>query len=166
METDEQRIIENLELKPHPEGGYYRETYRSGLAVAEKNLPDNFGGRRSLATSILFFLPKGEFSAFHRLRQDEVWYYHIGDRPELHCIYPDRSYEKIMLGNGVHDEDHPQVVIPAGTYFAANAANHCALFGCLATPGFDFADLDMPGTTQLTKKFPEYESLIRQFTRS
>lgn len=166
MQLEEQSIIDNLQLKPHPEGGFYRENYRSDIVAAGRNLPESFGGKRALATSILFFLPAGEYSAFHKLKQDEVWYFHNGQQPELHFIYPDHRYEKKIMGPGLHSEEHPQVVIPAGSYFAASCPHSYALFGCLATPGFDFADLDMPPAVQLTRNFPEHESIIRKLTRS
>ncbi len=166
MKPEEQRIIENLKLKPHPEGGFYYENYRSNIAIAEKNLPETFGGRRSAATSILFFLPSGNFSAFHRLKQDEIWYYHAGNKPVLHCIEPDNTYKKCILGTGANPGEYPQVIMKAGTLFAAETNYSYGLFGCLATPGFDFADLDLPTAAQLIKEFPDHEKLIRKFTRS
>ncbi|ALO16238.1 hypothetical protein L21SP5_02615 [Salinivirga cyanobacteriivorans] len=166
MKTEEQQIIENLNLKPHPEGGFFRETYRTPIFVAGKNLPESFGGRRNLSTSILFFLPAGNFSAFHRLRQDEVWYFHHGKGPVLHCIYPDNTYKKITLGPGIEHNQYPQFEIPANTLFAAQTIQNYALVGCLATPGFDFADLDMPPAAQLIKEFPDHQQIIKTLTRT
>ena len=166
MKPEEKRIVENLNLKPHPEGGFYNENYRSHISIAEKNLPETFGGKRSAATSILFFLPEGAFSAFHRLKQDEIWYFHAGNQPILHCIEPDSTYRKCVLGTGIRKDEYPQVIINAGTLFAAESNQSFGLFGCLATPGFDFADLSMPTAAQLIKEYPEHEKLIRRFTRS
>lgn len=166
MKAAEEKIIKNLNLKAHPEGGFFRETYRASISLAEKNLPEAFGGRRNLSTSILFFLPEGSFSAFHRLRQDEVWYFHNGSEPVLHCIFPDNTYQKIIMGPGTEKVEHPQVTIPAGTLFAAHANNNYALVGCLATPGFDFADLEMPTAAQLINEFPDHKRIIKAFTRT
>lgn len=166
MKTEEKQIIENLNLKAHPEGGFYRETYRSKIFVAEKNLPDAFGGRRSLSTSILFFLPANTFSAFHRLRQDEVWYFQSGEGPVIHCIFQDNKYRKVNMGPGTLKNEQPQVTIPAGTLFAAEARNQYSLVGCLASPGFDFADLEMPTAAQLIKSHPKHENIIKKLTRT
>jgi predicted cupin superfamily sugar epimerase len=166
MEKEVRQIIENFNMKPHPEGGYYTENYRSKIFVAEKNLPESFPGRRSISTSIMYLLPQGTFSSFHRLIQDEIWYYHAGEGPEIHCIFSDHSYKKIKMGTGIVKEEYPQVIIPAGTFFAASAPANFAFCGCVVTPGFDFADLDMPGASQLIKMFPEHEKLIRKYSRS
>ncbi|PLX17389.1 MAG: hypothetical protein C0599_13680 [Salinivirgaceae bacterium] len=166
MDKEVNQIIENFDLKPHPEGGYYRENYRSNINIAEKNLPENFSGRRSLATSILFLLPKGSFSSFHKLKQDEIWYFHAGEGPILHCIAPDHTYTKYKMGSGINRNEVPQLTIPAGTFFAAETTKKFSFSGCMVTPGFDFADFDMPTAAQLIKLFPEHEELIRRFTRS
>lgn len=166
MRKEVSQIIENFDMKPHPEGGYYVENYRSNIIIAEKNLPESFSGRRPTATSILYLLPQGKFSAFHKLKQDELWYYHAGEGPVLHCISPDHTYTKYTMGSGIKQNDLPQIIIPAGTFFAAEAINKYAFCGCVVTPGFDFADLDMPSTTQLVKMFPEHETLIRRLTKS
>ena len=166
MKEEVNKIIKNFDMKPHPEGGYYTENYRSKINIAEKNLPESFSGRRSISTSILFLLPQNSFSAFHKLKQDEIWYYHAGEGLVLHCIAPDHTYTKHVMGSGIKAGEFPQIIIPAGTFFAAETTNNFAFSGCVVTPGFDFADLDMPSAAQLIKMFPEHESLIRKFTRS
>lgn len=166
MNAIEQEIIERLQLQPHREGGYFRETYRSDILLSARNLPETFGGRRTLATSIIFFLPQGAFSIFHRLKQDEIWNFHAGSPISIHAIAPNGTYKYIELGDGIKDKGVPQVIIPAGTFFAAEATQGYGLLGCIAAPGFDYADLDMPASSQLIKLFPQHETLIKKFTRS
>jgi predicted cupin superfamily sugar epimerase len=153
MKTEAQKLIEKFDLQPHPEGGYFQENYRSEIIIAEKNLPVDFGGRRSLATSILFLLPQGTFSAFHKLKQDEIWYYHGGNGPIIHCIYPDGTHKKFKMGLGLEKDEQPQLIIPAGTFFASVAEDDYGFCGCVVTPGFDFADFNMPTAAQLIKIF-------------
>ena len=164
MSPEEKEIVTRLGLKPHPEGGFFKETYRSDIYIPSRLLPDRFGGRRSLTTSIMFFLPHKAFSAFHRLKQDEVWNYHGGDTVEIHCILPDGEYLVYLLG--VDADAVPQVVVRQGTYFAAYAPGTYSLVGCIATPGFDFSDLELPTSAYLIGLFPAHKEIIKQFTRS
>lgn len=166
MLFDEKELIDRHQLKPHPEGGYFKENYRSEILMASRNLPNSFGGRRAMATSIVFFLPTGKFSTFHKLKQDEIWYFHAGSTLTIHSIDKDGVHNIYGLGDGVSEQSSPQVIIPAGTYFAAHANNGYALVGCMTTPGFDYADLDIPTASNLVKLFPQHEKLIRQLTRS
>mgnify|MGYP003808146847 CR=1 FL=1 len=167
MNAIEQEIVNRLQLQPHREGGFFKESYRSDIFLSARSLPDTFGGRRTMATSIVYFLPAGSFSAFHRLKQDEIWNFHAGSVILPHTINSsDGLYNCFELGDGVSGESVPQVIIPAGTYFAAEASQGYGLVGCVATPGFDYADLEMPVASRLVKLFPQHESIIRKFSRS
>lgn len=150
-------VIEQLRLAPHPEGGFFRETFRAKESVMTPR------GPRSSSTAIYFLLPAQEFSAWHRVSADEVWHHYSGVRVEIHTIdTATRSYEKHVL-----DSSSPQLVVPADVWQAAFATGEKAhaLCGCTVAPGFDFADFEMPTRAELLRAFPEHRVAIEAFTR-
>ena len=157
-----QRWIDELRLQPHPEGGWFRETYRAAEAVPAGALPPRFAGPRVFSTSIYFLLPAGAFSAFHRIRSDEVWHFHDGDALELHLLHPDGHHEVRPVGPGAF-----QAVAPAGCWFGARVAagGRYALVGCTVAPGFDFADFELARRGDLLSQFPARADIIRTLTR-
>ncbi|MBL3655205.1 cupin domain-containing protein [Fulvivirga sediminis] len=158
-----QHWIDNLGLLPHPEGGYYKETYRSGLKA------DFFGfeGGRSVSTGIYFMLGKGDFSAFHRIKSDEMWHFYDGSALEIHIIHPDGKYEMVKLGRNISDGEVFQYVVPADSWFGSRLgqSGDFALVGCTVAPGFDFKDFDMPSKAHLINKYPDHEKIIRELSR-
>jgi uncharacterized protein len=164
--TDE--IILNLRLTPHPEGGYYRETYRSPDEIEQDDLGDEYNGRRSFSTCIYFLLTSDTFSAFHKIRQDEIWHFYDGSPLRLHMISEKGEYSDVIIGNDFGKGQTPQFVIPAGTWFAANVMNENdhTLLGCTVSPGFDFKDFTLAQRNELIKSFPQHTELITQLTRS
>src|SRR5262245_54427308 len=132
--------IEKLSLARHPEGGWYRETYRSGETIRRDHLPPRFDGDRAFSTAIYYLLESGDFSALHRIRQDEVWHHYDGSSLTLHLISPAGEYSTLSLGRG--RAGSPQAVTPASWFFAATVdePDSCTLAGCTVAPGFDFAD--------------------------
>jgi uncharacterized protein len=154
------RLIEALGLRPHPEGGFFRETFRAPLAV---NAPQ---GERSASTAIYFLLPAGTFSAFHRVRSDEVWHHYDGDPIDLHTLDDAGSYTVTRLGRDLASGERPQHVVPANLWQAAiPQGNRYALCGCTVAPGFDFADFEMPSRAALIARFPALRSVIEKLTR-
>jgi uncharacterized protein len=162
-----QEIVQLLNLQPHPEGGYYKEVYRSEGLIEEACLPDNFQGKRSFSTSIYYLLQKGDFSAFHRIKSDEHWHYYYGGNVLIHVLYPDGSYQCKLLGSNIANGAAFQLVIPAGTWFAAEPApgNDFTLAGCTVAPGFDFADFELANKNELMQQYPNYQELIRRLCR-
>ena len=139
-------LIETLQLKAHPEGGYYRETYRSKKTLDSSALGESYAGDRAVVTAILFLLPTGARSALHRVRSDEVWMHHQGD-PVLLGIRADiegESDREVLLGQGPKEDF--QAVVEGGLWQEATAlpgpAGY-ALVGCVVAPGFDFEDFEM-----------------------
>ncbi len=134
MNKRAQHLMTALKLKPHPEGGFYRETHRSQAKV------EAHGGLRSAVTSILYLLPAGHRSRLHRVKSDEVWMHHQGD--DLKLIIAD---EEVILG-----QDPPalfQVTVAGGSWQEAEplpGPHGFVLVGCVVAPGFDFEDLEMP----------------------
>ena len=132
---DKPDLAELLHLEPHPEGGWYRETWRSDVSFT----PGGYGGERASATAIYFLLAPGEESRWHRVRSAEIWLWHSGG--PLTLEYDEQS---VTLGPDVRAGQRPQVVIPAGAWQAARPeGDEAVLVSCIVSPGFDFADFTM-----------------------
>jgi len=165
---DAQYWIDALKLEPHPEGGYFRETYRSPLAISQSALPASFAGDRSVSTAIYFLLRGEDFSAFHRIASDEMWHFYAGDPLSVHAIDSDGQSIEIKLGPDPVRGEVFQAVVPAGCWFGSCLAQPgtFALMGCTVAPGFDFADFEMAKRLSLLREFPQHADLIRRLTRS
>jgi len=196
--------IEKLRLEPHPEGGYFRQTYKSELRVMAEALPQShpFGSLRSLragsvatsatrmgqpetlvaraASTAIYFLLEGEnFSAFHRLRSDEMWHFYAGSSLVVHVIEPAGEYSAILLGNDPEVGEVFQAVVKAGCWFASEIAQNShfsqnqgevrhpswALVGCTVAPGFEFEDFEMGKREELVRAYPQHRELIERLTR-
>ena len=155
-------LIEQLELQPHPEGGYYRETYRAGELV------DTPRGPRAASTAILFLLVAGEWSSWHRICSDEAWHHHGGGGLLIYQLRPDGQACVSRLGLDLSAGERPQVVVPAGSWFAAEpvAGNTTwSLVGCTVAPGFDFADFELASQSQLQCHAAQLESCCSDWRR-
>ena len=163
-----EELIRSLGLLDHPEGGYYRETYRSKGKIGAKELSPAFRGDRNYSTAIYFLLTSDNFSAFHRIRQDEVWHFYEGSNIVLHLLKPDGSYEKVILGPDISKGHHFQCVVEAGTWFASEVAepNSYSLAGCTVAPGFDFEDFEMAKAPELLVQYPAFKDLTTRLCRS
>lgn len=159
-------IIRTLNLQPHPEGGYFRETHRSALVVPHPGVPAGRPAARSAGTSIYFLLAAPDFSAFHRVATDETWHAYDGDPLELHLIHPDGRHEQRLLTRDL-TRGEPQTTVPAGCWQAARVApgGGWTLGGCTVAPGFDFADFEMPPAAAIIREHPRRERLIRELTK-
>ena len=133
-----------LALRPHPEGGWFRETWRSDLTLDDSQLPTHYDGPRSAGTAILFVLMPGQEAAWHRVRSDELWLHHRGS-PLAVQFGPDRhSATERVLGPDIEAGQHPQVLIPAGQWQSARPSGaEPSLVSCIVVPGFDFADFTL-----------------------
>jgi uncharacterized protein len=160
--------IDKLQLQPHPEGGYYRETYRSNVILDREALPPGFAGPRAASTAIYFLIEGENFSAFHRLRSDELWHFYAGSPLLVHVIDPAGAYSSLRLGNDPDAGQVPQASVPAGTWFASHAADwkSWALVGCTVSPGFDFADFELGQRAHLMERYPQHREMIQRLTRS
>lgn len=160
---DKQVLIDKLGLQPHPEGGYYRETYRSKEQVT---LP-GFEGDRNYSTAIYFMLTSENFSAFHRIKQDEVWHFYGGSPLYVHVIDTKGNYVRHTVGNKIDQGEVPQLVVKAGDWFGSSVvdANSWSLVGCTVAPGFDFRDFEMAKRDELVKEYPAHREIIVRLTR-
>jgi predicted cupin superfamily sugar epimerase len=160
--------ITKLGLIAHPEGGYYRETYRASLSIAREALPAHFTGPRLVSTAIYFLLEGENFSAFHRLRSDELWHFYAGSPIVVHVIEEDGRHSEISIGNNPDEGETPQAVVKGGCWFASCVRDpeSFALAGCTVAPGFDFEDFELGKRSDLVALYPQHRKLIEQLTRS
>lgn len=159
--------IDKLKLESHPEGGFYKETYRDKNAIgigADTSFPNG----RNYSTAIYFLLRTEEFSAFHRIKSDELWHFYTGKSLSIYCITPGGKLEIIKLGPDIENGEVFQAVVPAGYWFASrlekNEPGTYALVGCTVAPGFDFKDFEMAGRQQLFNEFPQHMEMITELT--
>lgn len=162
-----QEIIDSLDLKPHPEGGYFKETYRSEGENAASQLPKAYKGSRNYSTCIYFLLTSDVFSAFHRIRQDEAWHFHEGSTILLHTISDNGEHQEHYIGNNLAKGERPQLMVSGGDWFAAKVIEEesYAMVSCTVAPGFDFDDFELANRTKLVKQFPQHKALIEAFSR-
>jgi uncharacterized protein len=165
--NDAQRWIDRLELRRHPEGGWFRETYRSEETIVRAALPPRFAGDRAFSTAIYFLLQGEDFSALHRIHQDEIWHFYDGSSVTVHVIDLEGSYSTIRVGKDLSAGDLPQAVVKAGCLFGATVDEResYALCGCTVAPGFDFADFTMPSRDELLRRYPHHGPIIEKLTR-
>jgi uncharacterized protein len=159
--------IDKLRLMPHPEGGYYRQTYRAELVIDRAALPAGFLGNRAVSTAIYFLLEGKDFSAFHRLRSDEIWHFYIGEALVVHVISESGEYSGIQLGSDPEAGEVFQAVVNAGCWFASRVEDpqSFALVGCTVAPGFDFEDFELGKREELVRFYPQHRELIEWLTR-
>jgi len=148
--------IEILGLGKHPEGGYYRETYRSETTFAGPG----FTGPRAVSTAIYFLLPADEVSALHRIKSDELWHFYAGQPLTIQVIAADGSATTILLSG-----ERPQAIVKAGCWFGATVASEYALVGCTVAPGFDFHDFEMGERAALLAAYPQHRLIIERLTK-
>lgn len=167
MTKEINQLVENLQLLPHPEGGFYKEVYRSETMIPKAALPDNFSGDRSYCTSIYFLLTSENFSAFHRIKQDEIWHFYGGSSLSVHVIDASGTYVEHKVGMDFNNGEQPQLVVPAGCWFASSVAkkDSYAFVGCTVAPGFDFDDFELADRNTLQEEYPEHKDIIHRLTR-
>jgi predicted cupin superfamily sugar epimerase len=150
-------LVRALGLQPHPEGGYYHETYRASAQVRTPR------GARAAGTAIYDLLPRGAMAAWHQVASDEVWHFYDGAPLTLYLL-SERGLETVVLGREVARGERPQVVIPAGVLQAGMTRGDYTLVGCTVAPGFDFADWELPPRATLLARYPEHAELVRQLS--
>jgi len=153
--------IQSLSLLPHPEGGYYREVFRS---KAEVNRIDSAEVKQA-CTSIYYLLENEDFSGFHRIASDEIWYFHKGQPLIIHVIEKDGSLASLELSD--EGTGNFSLVVPAGLWFAAELKVNkgFALVSCAVAPGFDFSEFEMAERADLVPQYPQHEVLLTRMCR-
>lgn len=153
--------IDKLNLIPHPEGGFFREVYRSEDKVF---IDKPYNSYRVYSTSIYFMLTKYSFSHFHKLASDETWHFYDGAAINLHLIDENGNYYTFSLG--LDDNSFPQYTIPKNTWFAAETTGNYSLIGCTVAPGFEFDDFELANEDKLSIAFPQHNEIITKFAMS
>ena len=159
--------VEKYQMQPHPEGGYFVETYRAAEQIPHTALPESFGGSRAFSTAIYFLLEGHHFSALHRIQADEVWHFYAGGPLEVFVIHPKSgTLEIIRLGPDPETGEVFQAVVPAGAWFGSRpvASAAYALVGCTVAPGFDFADFELAERAALLAQFPQHRAVVEGLT--
>ncbi len=159
---DPQYYVSKLGLVPHPEGGYYKSTFASEERTSDQELSVNFEGERKLYTSIYFLLTSSDVSHFHRLKSDELWYYHAGSPLTIHVIDEDGGYKEIKLGLDLDNGEVPQALVPKNSIFGSSVMEEdtFSLVGCMVSPGFEFQDFELFTQADLLSKYPEHKDVI------
>jgi predicted cupin superfamily sugar epimerase len=167
MFSDAKTCIQTLQLQPHPEGGFYKETYRSELLVEVAGSAAGALLRRSVSTAIYFLLEQGNFSAFHKIGADEMWHFYAGQALEVLELFEGGELRCTRLGPDFSQAELPQHVVRANTWFASRVAagGAYALVGCTVAPGFDFADFCLADRATLQAGFPLHSAVIASLTR-
>jgi len=155
-----QYFIEKLHLEEHIEGGSFTNTYQ-----ADYNIQDRNGNTRPSATSIYFLLEAGDFSAFHRLQADEIWYYHYGATFTIYAIDLEGKLHAFKLGSNLDAGEQLQVIVPRGWIFGSRVEKDFGVVGCMVTPGFDYRDFELLKQADLLRDYPQHEQIIREMTR-
>ncbi|GIP59846.1 cupin domain-containing protein [Paenibacillus sp. FSL W8-0186] len=157
-----QYYISKLGLLPHPEGGYYKRTFESEEQTSDQELSVEFEGKRKLYTSIYFLLGSDDISHFHRLKSDELWYYHAGSPLTVHVIDEDGVYKEYKLGIDLENGEVPQVLVPKNSIFGSSVKDEdtFSLVGCMVSPGFEFQDFELFTQDELLAKYPQHQDII------
>ncbi|WP_338763297.1 cupin domain-containing protein [Massilia sp. METH4] len=159
LQTEPEDLISLLSLIPHPEGGHFRETYRSQNRVTR----EGSGITRSASTAIYYLLRGRERSTWHRIRSDEMWHFYAGVAIRIYVLEPDGGLDIVLLGNPLqHEGANFQALVPAGHWFAAECAEpegH-SLVGCTVAPGFEFEEFEIADEGLLEQRWPEHRELI------
>ena len=161
------QLIQQYNLESHPEGGWYKQTYKSEEQIPAGALPERFGATRSFSTAIYFLLEKGNFSAFHRIKSDECWHFYAGDPLLIYIIDQNGELKIISLGNDFKQGQSFQYVVPANCWFASRPApgsGYCFV-GCTVSPGFEFEDFELASAAELAAIYPEHKKIIEQLCR-
>lgn len=162
-----EQLIKQYRLQPHPEGGWYAETYRSNECIVANALPARFNGDRTFSTAIYFLLEQGNFSAFHRIKSDECWHFYAGDPLQIFVLQQNGTLQIITLGNDIFNGHLFQYTVPANCWFASRPAPESlySFVGCTVAPGFDFADFEMADKETLPGMYPACGNIIHELCR-
>ena len=166
MPVSSGQLIEPYQMIPHPEGGYYKETYRSNEVIQEECLPIRFRGERVFSTAIYFLLEGEQFSAFHKIQSDELWHFYAGVPLNIYVIDPSGNFELLTLGSNLSNGEVFQAIVRAGQWFASQPVekDKFSFVGCTVAPGFDFEDFELAKQEELIACYPAHQQLIMELT--
>ncbi|EOZ96045.1 hypothetical protein of Cupin superfamily [Indibacter alkaliphilus LW1] len=153
------QLVKELNLKPHPEGGFYAETYRSEWQFSTDH------GPRSLMTCIYFLLTSENSSKFHQIKSDEMWFYHEGSPLTVHVL-AETGYEQLLVGPPDKVGHKPYQLVEQGVVFGSTVddKDSYSLVSCVVAPGFDFRDFRLLSFEELIEKWPSHSEIIKRLT--
>jgi uncharacterized protein len=159
-------LVDYLELEPHPEGGYFKETYRSKDVIPQSALGAAFSEDHVFSTAIYFLLKSGQVSKFHKIKQDEMWHFYFGSPLRVLFLEDNGNIEEFTLSPEIKSGHVFQALMPANTWIAAYPLEEDSftLVGCTVSPGFEFSDFTMADRDEMIKKFPQHRELIKNLT--
>jgi predicted cupin superfamily sugar epimerase len=162
-----EKLIKQFDLQQHPEGGWYRQTYKSTELISASTLPKRFIGDRAFSTAIYFLVEKGNFSAFHKIKSDECWHFYAGDPLNVYIIDQKGDLKVITLGNELNNEQTFQYIVPANCWFASRPApgSEYCFVGCTVAPGFEFEDFELANKEALSAMYPQHANIISELCR-
>ena len=159
-------LIEKLGLKPHPEGGFFAETYRSEETIPKNALPTRYFSDRSFSTSIYYLILPQSFSSMHRIDSDEIFHFYLGSPVKMVQLSGGKG-KIVTIGNRLDLDQYPQVLVPKGTWqgLCLEKEEGFALLGCTVAPGFNFSGFELGKGEALLAKYPAFEEEIERLTR-
>jgi predicted cupin superfamily sugar epimerase len=157
MQEEIRKLIDHYDLIEHPEGGFYSETYRSETDLVRVD--------RQLMTAIYFLLPSNQVSRFHRIKSDELWFFHAGSSLIVHTL-DETGHTQHHLGNDISNGQQPQILVKANTIFGSTVKDEegYAFVSCAVAPGFDFRDFELFKEDTLHAEFPDHADIIKHLT--
>jgi predicted cupin superfamily sugar epimerase len=162
-----EELIKVFELQPHPEGGFFKETYRSNGVIGSNSNEKHFPSHRNYSTAIYFLIEKNNFSSFHRIKSDEVWHFYEGDALEVIEIDLNGNLIKTKVGKDILNGQKFQYMVKAGHWFGSRVlkGGEFSFVGCTVSPGFDFNDFEIGKKEELIKLFPQHQKIISELSR-
>jgi len=166
MQTAES-IIRLLDLKPHPEGGFYKEIYRSDEILQKESLPYRYSGARCFSTGIYYMLRPGDISMMHRVKSDETFHFYMGDTAEMLKLYPDGTGQIIEIGIELEKGMEPCITVEKDVWqgLRLKEGGSFVLFGTTVSPGFEFADFEVGDRKLLQEQYPDFSDRIGELTK-
>lgn len=167
MLAEVKALVEEFKLLPHPEGGFYKETYRSPQQFDAEIIFNDVKGSRNFSTAIYFLIEKNNFSALHRIKSDEIWHFYTGDALEVIEIDASGNLKTTLIGNKYKNGEVFQYTVKANTWFGSRVVEggEFSLVGCTVSPGFDFNDFELAHRDELLREFPRHRKVIEEMTR-
>ncbi len=157
--------INKLDMIPHPEGGWYHSSYTSDQTMFRHDIAGVSSSERKLWSSIYLLLESDDFTAFHRVRSEEVWYYHCGAPVKIYMISPDGDLIVEELGLDIDKGQRPQILIPKNYALGAERMDQAfSMVGVMVSPGFDFDDIKIYDRDELLAMHPQHKALIERLT--
>lgn len=156
IESEISELVEKFELQPHPEGGFYKETYRSASRIP---------GGKNVMTVIYFLLRSQDVSKFHRIQGDEFWFFHKGSPLTVHTL-DEKGHHQFKLGTNINNGESPQYLVPGNTIFGSsvNDENSYSFVSCAVAPGFEFSEFELFSREELMELFPLQDEIINKLT--